>query len=82
MKIHTVTKYTLHELPLHLVNFKGVLVLVYCPLQVVKIDRSNLDIGRRVGKGGFGSVYEGKMMVAIKVIHTNEPGVTSQEIKV
>jgi len=55
---------------------------------VVKIDRSDLNIGEMLGKGGFGCVYEGKwktggeMMVAIKVIQTREPGETPQEIKV
>jgi len=29
-------------------------------MQVINIDRSDLDIGKRLGKGGFGCVYEGK----------------------
>ena len=55
---------------------------------MVKIDRSDLDIGKRLGKGGYGCVYEGKwkkggeMTVAIKVTQTREPEVTPQEIKV
>ena len=43
-------------------------------IQVVRIDLSDLDIGeRRLGKGGYGSVYEGYwkknggMTVAVKV---------------
>ena len=57
-------------------------------MQVAKIDRSDLHIGKRLGKGGYGFVYEGKwkkggeMMVAIKVTQINDPGVTPQEIKV
>ena len=52
------------------------------------MDRSDLDIGKKLGKGGYGCVYEGKwkkggeMTVAIKVTQTIEPGVTPQEIKV
>ena len=49
---------------------------------MVKISRSDLDIGKRLGKGGFGCVYEGRMAVAIKVVQTNQPGVIPQEIKV
>ena len=55
---------------------------------MVKINRSDLDIGKRLGKGGYGCVYEGKwkkggkMTVAIKVMQTNEPEVTPLEIKV
>ena len=59
--------------------------IIDIPMQVINIDRSDLDIGERLGKGGFGCVYEGKwkkggdMTVAIKVTHT---AVTPQEIKV
>ena len=57
-------------------------------MQMVKINRSDLHIGKSLGNGGFGYVYEGKwekgggMTVAIKVTHTNDPAVTPQEIKV
>ena len=55
---------------------------------MVKIDRSDLDIGEMLGKGGYGCVYKGKwkkngeMTVAIKVIQTSKPGVTPPEITV
>ena len=55
---------------------------------MIKIERSDLDIGKRLGKGGYGCVYNGKwkkggeMTVAIKVTQTNEPGVIPQEVKV
>ena len=55
---------------------------------MVKIDRADLDIGKRLGIGGYGYVYEGKwkkggeMTVAIKVMQTNERGVIPQEVKV
>ena len=55
---------------------------------MVTIDLSDLDIGKRLGKGGYGFVYEGNwrkgggMTVAVKVTQTNDPAVISQEIKV
>ena len=55
---------------------------------MVKINRSDLDIGKGLGEGGFGCVFEGKwktggeMTVAIKVMQTREPGVIPEEIKV
>ena len=55
---------------------------------MVKIHRSDLHIGKRLGKGGYGCVYEGKwkkggeMTVAIKVTQMNERGVIPQEVKV
>ena len=55
---------------------------------MVKINRSDLDIGEMLGVGGFGRVYKGKwkrggeMTVAIKVMQTGVPGETPQEIKV
>ena len=58
-------------------------------MQVVTIDFSDIDIGsRRLGKGGYGCVYEGKwkkggeMIVAIKVTRSNDLSVIPQEIKV
>ena len=58
--------------------------LIY--IQVVKINFPDLEIGKRLGKGGFGCVYEGKwkkgggMTVAVKVMQGNDP--EAQEIKI
>ena len=58
-------------------------------MQVVTIDLSDLDIGdRRLGKGGYGNVYEGYwkkhggMVVAVKVTRSQESDTLPQEVLV
>ena len=58
-------------------------------IQVVIIDLSDLDIGdKKLGRGGFGDVYEGNwkkgggMMVAVKVTRSSGSAALPQEIQV
>ena len=55
-------------------------------MQAVTIDLSDLDLGKRLGKGGYGDVYEanwkkgGGKRVAVKVIRSSAAGMVLHEI--